>query len=114
MEEGQGPNYGIPLEDLRALRESNDRLIEWLSKKEELSAVAVNSNNNTVTSDTNHWIAVWICTMCCAVTLTVVLLGKLDQTDQGRKIDRLQDHETVILQYAPELRSKINEMEKKK
>lgn len=90
---------GITPEDIRELKDANERLIAALQDQTKISVNNTSSNNNTVPE--GHWIAAWICTICCAITATVVILGKIDQVDQGRKIDRIQDHETILLQYAP-------------
>lgn len=76
---------------------------------------AGNTNNNTNVINFGSIVAAWICSVCCAIVLTVVLLSRWDQVDQGRKMDRLQDHETIILQYAPQwLRDKITISDERK
>lgn len=107
-----GEDQGITSEDIRGLRESQERLIAAIQEAAKIQSA--NVNTNMVTSTDGGKVAVWICTVCCAITLIVVLLGKLDQIDQGRKMDRIQDHETIMLQYAPEwLRMVINDNDRK-
>lgn len=105
------PDNGLTPADLRELKESVRSFITAIDRTAPMPAV---SNSNTNNINMGSLVAAWISSICCAIVLTIVVLSRIDQVDQGRKIDRLQDHETIILQYAPQLRDKLLEMDKGK
>lgn len=101
------PEQGMNVADLREIRDLLKGLIDILEHAVPVPPTG-NTNNNTNVINFGPIIAAWICSVCCAIVLTVVLLSRSDQVDQGRKMERLQDHETIILQYAPQwLRDKV-------
>lgn len=109
------PDNGPSLAEWIEIQSSLKELIKILDRAVVVPPPPSVSNSNTNVINVGSLLAAWICSICCAIVLTVVILSHLDQVDQGRRMERLQDHETVILQYAPQwLRDKINESDKVK
>lgn len=108
------PDEGLGLAELIEIKKSMRELVDLLDRATVVPP-PTSTNTNTNIINVGSLLAAWICSICCAIVLTVVILSRLDQVDQGRKIERVQDHETVILQYAPQwLRDKVNEVDKGK
>lgn len=102
------PPEPLDVAELKEIRNLLKGLIEILEHAVPVPPTG-NINNNTNNINFGSLIAAWLCSLCCVIVLTVVLLSRGDQVDQGRKMDRLQDHETILLQYAPQwLRDKID------
>ena len=77
-----------------------------------------NTNTQNMSIDVGSkalWIAVWICTICCVITLTAVIDIRSTEIENARKLEADADRLSILLQWAPNLRDEVNrEMEKRK
>lgn len=86
-------------EDLERFTSAINGLNDSIKKFNESS---YNGNNKAEIHVNAGGFGIWLCASICVILfLMFVGIGFL-YIDQGRKLDRLQDTETVVLQYAPQ------------
>ncbi len=80
------------------------RLIEQM--KEDRVHGSGNSNINVNAGGVGVWTAVTACLMTLAACVPTMIMLAVIVVDQGRKLDRLQDHVNVIYRATPALKPK--------
>jgi hypothetical protein len=61
--------------------------------------------NATITVNAGG-VGVWVAVTCCAVMLTIGIIGGFLYIDQSRKVDQMQDYLNAIYMQAPYLKPK--------
>jgi hypothetical protein len=102
---------------------TSQKIIDTLNRYSSLSVSGNGSSNvNINAGGPALWIAVWVCTICCILSLYIAWDSRQSEikqavamAEQSRRLDNANDKLSIILQWAPKLAKEVDaEMDRKK
>jgi len=95
---------------LRTLERAERDISSYMSPKqsETVSAASINVN----AGGAGIWLAAWIASICCAMSLVAMAFGIVWMLHQAKEIDDLNAYLQAIYQQAPALQESLKKQEK--